>query len=333
METSPTLLFRHAKKGMNPTPSPKLHTPLTLLSQNRTPASLVLNRENQRRSRARHREFINDLQRRVFEYERRDAQATLEMQQVARAVAAENAALREMLAARNVTREEVDAYLASSIGGVTQDSTSQARSRLVTRPLFSKQAVVDGPRQEKPGSLPFQNAMGRSAFSEQRSPPTVALSGRSPGLTRMAARTSSSLALSIQAAATPASQDGRTYSHSPLQESSHDSYKQEPQRPANSHLKQNSGEHTTCARAGEPDVYGSSFDMLSIDPACYCPPETPQGRSLTSNGMPCLDAAIILAQLRGHPDSTLARAELGCAEGIDCVVRNTDVLQLMDEMT
>lgn len=117
----------------------------------------------------------------MLEYERRDAQVTLEMQQAARAVAAENAALREMLAMRNVMREEVDAYLASSNGGITQDSTSHAKSRLVTRPLFSKQAVVDGPRQEKPGSLPFQNAMGRSAFSEQRSPSTVALSGQLPG--------------------------------------------------------------------------------------------------------------------------------------------------------
>lgn len=73
--------------------------------------------------------------------------------------------------------------------------------------------------------------------------------------------------------------------------------------------------------------------MLSIDPACYFLPEPPQGRLLTSNGMPCLEAAIILAQLRGHPDSKLARAELGCAEGSDCVVQNTDVLQIMDEMT
>jgi hypothetical protein len=52
----------------------------------------------------------------MLEYERRDAQTTLVMQQAARAVAAENAALREMLATRNVTRETVDAYLATSNG-------------------------------------------------------------------------------------------------------------------------------------------------------------------------------------------------------------------------
>ncbi|KAH7118536.1 hypothetical protein B0J13DRAFT_195832 [Dactylonectria estremocensis] len=73
--------------------------------------------------------------------------------------------------------------------------------------------------------------------------------------------------------------------------------------------------------------------MQLIDPACSCPPDPPQGRLLMSNGMPCAEAAIILAQLRGHPDSTFARAEHGCAEGTDCVVRSTDVIRLMDAMT
>ncbi|KAM5373257.1 hypothetical protein ACJZ2D_007086 [Fusarium nematophilum] len=316
---------------MNPTTTPKLYTPLTLLSQNRTPASLALNRENQRRSRARHREFTNDLQQRVLEYERRDAQATLDMQRVARAVAAENAVLREMLAARNVTAEEVDAYLESRSRGISQDSTSQARGLPISWRLSSKQTIVDGPRREKPGSLPFQNAMGRSAFSEQQSPSTAALSGQSLGMTCMAAHEPVSLTMSIQPASTSGSQDART-SHSPLQESRHDSYNHEPRHPANSHLRQHSEERTTCPWVGEPGDDGSSFYMLSIDPACYCPPDPPQGRPLTPNGMPCLEAATILAQLRGQPDSTLARAELGCAEGTDCVVRNTDVLRLMDEM-
>ncbi|RGP58846.1 hypothetical protein FLONG3_11357, partial [Fusarium longipes] len=77
----------------------------------RTPESLALNRENQRRSRARQRELLDDLQSRVREYERRDAQATFEMQRVARVVAGENAALRGLLAAKGVAAEEVEAHL------------------------------------------------------------------------------------------------------------------------------------------------------------------------------------------------------------------------------
>lgn len=238
-----------------------------------------------------------------------------------------------MLAARNVTREEVDAYLASCNGGITRDSTLQAKSRMVSRRVSSKQAVLNSRHLEKPGPIPFQNAMGHSTSPEQPSPSTVALSCQSPGMTPMSAHTPSNQTLSSQPAATSASHDGQIHSHLPLQESRHDSYKQELQRPASGHPKQNSEEaYSTCACAGELDE-DSSFYMLPIDPSCYCPPDLPQGRPLTSNGMPCLEAAVILAQLGGHPDSTLAYAELGCAEGTDCVVRNTDVLQLMDEMT
>jgi hypothetical protein len=47
----------------------------------------------------------------------------------------------------------------------------------------------------------------------------------------------------------------------------------------------------------------------------------------------CMEAATILAQIRGQSDIFQARAALGCAEGESCMVRNTDLLHLMDEMT
>lgn len=47
----------------------------------------------------------------------------------------------------------------------------------------------------------------------------------------------------------------------------------------------------------------------------------------------CMEAATILAQIRGQSDISQARAVLGCADGETCMVRNTDLLNLMDEMT
>jgi hypothetical protein len=47
----------------------------------------------------------------------------------------------------------------------------------------------------------------------------------------------------------------------------------------------------------------------------------------------CMEAATILAQIRGHSDVSNARASLGCASNDNCMVRNTDLLNLMDEMT
>lgn len=68
-------------------------------------------RNNQRRSSARHREFVDGLKAKVREYERQGVQATLEMRQAARQVALENWRLRSLLASRGVTHEEIDRYL------------------------------------------------------------------------------------------------------------------------------------------------------------------------------------------------------------------------------
>ena len=255
------------------------------------------------------------------------------MQQVARAAAAENAALREMLAARNVPRDEIDAHVVSRNRCIAQ--YSRVRSRLATRPLLSRRAVPDHPPQEKSGPPPFQSTICRSGPSEQQFPSTALLPGVPPPVARIAEHMPSSRELSSQPAATTApTHDGRTPSHSPNHESTrHDSDNKQPQYPINSHSRQSSGYQTTCAGVVEPDVVGSSFYMHPIDPACYCPPEPRQCRPLIANGMSCLEAALILAQFRGHPDSSLAHDELGCAEGTDCTVRNTDVLQLMDKTT
>ncbi|SPQ26251.1 b5e770e3-ee4e-4a3d-8d25-bc88b3d64abd [Thermothielavioides terrestris] len=70
-------------------------------------------RNNQRRSRARHREFVNELKAKIREYEQQGVQATLEMRQAARKVALENARLRSLLASCGVSAAQVDHYLAS----------------------------------------------------------------------------------------------------------------------------------------------------------------------------------------------------------------------------
>ncbi|KAK4243081.1 hypothetical protein C7999DRAFT_36597 [Corynascus novoguineensis] len=82
-------------------------------SKDPSAAARIRNNVNQRRSRARHREFVNELKAKVREYERQGVQATLDMRQVARKVALENSRLRSLLASHGVKNEEVDHYLAS----------------------------------------------------------------------------------------------------------------------------------------------------------------------------------------------------------------------------
>ncbi|KAF5021329.1 hypothetical protein F66182_6629 [Fusarium sp. NRRL 66182] len=76
-----------------------------------TNPSAVRIRDNQRRSRARHKEYVEGLQKKLQEYERRGVEATLEMQQAARSVAVENSRLRMLLGYHGVTNEDVEKFL------------------------------------------------------------------------------------------------------------------------------------------------------------------------------------------------------------------------------
>ncbi|KAK8152179.1 hypothetical protein IWX90DRAFT_67133 [Phyllosticta citrichinensis] len=76
----------------------------------------VRQRDNQRRSRAQHKEHVAQLQAKLLAYEQHGVQATAAVQQAARAVAQENRLLRELLARRGVSRHEVAAFLGEQRG-------------------------------------------------------------------------------------------------------------------------------------------------------------------------------------------------------------------------
>ncbi|KAF1361192.1 hypothetical protein EJ07DRAFT_40436, partial [Lizonia empirigonia] len=107
-------------------------------------------RDNQRRSRARRKDLIKDLQTRVQEFELKGVNATKDMQRAARKVAQENERLRTLLARHGVLRDEVDSFLrmceqtegsaeAETLGlsakspNVLQKATMPAQARLTRR--------------------------------------------------------------------------------------------------------------------------------------------------------------------------------------------------------
>jgi hypothetical protein len=75
------------------------------------PSILLRNRENQRASRARRKDYIEDLERRVRQFERDGAAATVEVQSAARKVAEENVWLRSLLSLSGIGKYEVDEYV------------------------------------------------------------------------------------------------------------------------------------------------------------------------------------------------------------------------------
>lgn len=66
---------------------------------------------------------------------------------------------------------------------------------------------------------------------------------------------------------------------------------------------------------------------------CFCPPTiTPSNQSI-DNGLEisCETAASIIIEMRGEGDVNSIRASLGCAGRESCTVRNSTVLQILDE--
>ncbi|QPC74360.1 hypothetical protein HYE68_005112 [Fusarium pseudograminearum] len=236
----------------------------------RTPESLALNRENQRRSRARQRELLDDLQGRVREYERRDAQATLEMQRVARVVAGENAALRALLAAKGVAPEEVEAH----IDAVRHDDKTAVKTGV------SSFTPVSTPSATSPVVIPSRPMPG---FQPQCQPQGCGPSNNPP--------------ITFQ----------------PMMYS--------PPTPSTT-MNTCTEESGCCPRPQPPPQPETQPEMQ---------PEMQHPRSIDK--IHCMEAATILAQIKGYSDISNARAFLGCSSNDNCMVRNTDLLALMDEMT
>lgn len=93
-------------------------------------------RDNQRRSRARHKEYVEDIKRKLLDLEERGVQASVAVQQAARKVAEENDLLRELLARKGVYQQEVDEFLRISrkinVGDAVYNVKCQLPARLVT---------------------------------------------------------------------------------------------------------------------------------------------------------------------------------------------------------
>lgn len=88
-----------------------------MTTQQSRSAALTRIRNNQRRSRARRKEYIGELEDRVQRLERIGPQANAEIQAAARGVLAENALLRSLLGDLSVPITEVETYLHATHGG------------------------------------------------------------------------------------------------------------------------------------------------------------------------------------------------------------------------
>ncbi|RSL52206.1 hypothetical protein BHE90_016868 [Fusarium euwallaceae] len=86
-------------------------------------ANLARIRDNQRRSRARRREYLRELEQRIRVYELQGVEASSEVQQAARRVAEENRQLRGLLNRHGITDDYISSYLHTGCAAAQTDPT------------------------------------------------------------------------------------------------------------------------------------------------------------------------------------------------------------------
>lgn len=91
-----------------------LESELTLKSEPQDPNSLNRIRNNQRKSRARKKEYLQELESKLRKYESMGVEASLEIQASARLVAEENRRLRALLQSLGVVSQETETAIATS---------------------------------------------------------------------------------------------------------------------------------------------------------------------------------------------------------------------------
>jgi hypothetical protein len=278
------------------------------------------------------------------------------MQRAARKVADENARLRSLLANRGVAHEEVEAYLRSFDA---TNAPNHSAANLYALPASSRPPIVATPggslvrytalpvcqaRAPTPAQLRVQAPAQAAFYQPKHSPPQP-----SPSPYAESQNTRHSVVSAIQHAESDAEKENLPTVSSPAI-----SHEQNSPRDSKQPSCCRSIEPPTVSCSQEPDnamldhIAPSSPDGRETDgretdgretadcpstASCFCPPSSaPPEKSLDSGLLiSCETAASIIAEMRGDGDRQRIRASLGCHGDKECSVKNTLVLELMDE--
>lgn len=317
------LLPLHSPPSLSSVPFPwLLHslsmsppTPTKRMSQEK--ANLARIRDNQRRSRARRKEYLQELEARLRQCEMQGIEASAEIQMAARKVADENKKLRSLLGQHGVGDDGIESYLQSS---PTHDLLSgpNGGNVLVLEHLLQARKIcsADGT------PVPNMN-MGMSQGSRQSSV-TASTSQWEPIQASLCAGEQQMLRqdCSTHQFYTPSTTGSRAHSViSTGKESSLNASQIPRYHPVPMPSPALSSSHQTALQSFDYDsqllptslIYNSSFDPQQASP--YLPPTN------NSNSNSCVYAADMITNMAGG-DPSMISAELGCMPGMDCEVDN-----------
>jgi hypothetical protein len=260
-------------------------------------ASAARIRDNQRRSRARRKEYLEDMQKKLHEYERQGVQATLDMQQAARDVALENDALRLMLQRRGVSVDDITAFV-HAFAAANGASTPQSSHDLdLGQKTLGLKAVA--PEEHAPANSYCTPAI--------RTPPEY-------GPTQYMSPAYTDVVLP------------------PVQAVETDDSSGVDKLAVLAHASARQGccsSKTTCTVPPEPSQAPSpAATVMSFSQHQSTSPESMAQHSPLE--MSCSQAARIIADMQGHGDYGLTKSALGCGASQECMVKNAVVFHMLD---
>jgi hypothetical protein len=319
--------------------SPSRSCPVPILTLSKEKANLARIRDNQRRSRARRKEYLQELEARLRQCELHGIEASAEIQLAARKVADENRKLRELLSLHGIRDDSVEGYLQSSQAGDTLLS-SQYPSR--SMPVQALQHLLQA---RKPYFTEGQAGQPDSAMAASESPESSLTSvntAQSPwDLDRLS--NSDTLHPTGKAAShqimTPSSTSRSTTSSS-ISHHSHHSVPHHQRLAPVPHPRN----PTTSSMVNHAQMFDLDPQLSQSDQTRYISNQSTP-RHLPAHGTPqspymptttgslnvnsCVFATDMITTMTGA-DSNSVNTDLGCLPGMDCDVDNQLVFHVMD---
>ncbi|PBP25570.1 hypothetical protein BUE80_DR003525 [Diplocarpon rosae] len=294
-------------------------------------ANLARIRDNQRRSRARRKEYLQELEARLRKCELQGVEASSEIQTAARRVADENKKLRLLLAQHGVRDNSIETYLQSSGTNDAGIYADPGASVQVLEQLLSTRQSCCANGTASMASYDY-NSSGRATTPQQ-------VCNQSSSQKTSSRRRSVKASLPQQSMTTGTSPKSTTsIAHGSIQGGSYYQMTTPPQMqgPASSDQNRPLLEYDQqFSRPGQ--LYSQQQEIEQDDLREQLPYENRTHRSpvITStttrlNFNNCNYAADIITSMVGAADQSTIRAELGCAEGVECDVDNQLVFNLMD---
>jgi hypothetical protein len=295
-------------------------------------ANLARIRDNQRRSRARRKEYLQELEAKLRQCELQGIEASAEIQVAARRVADENKKLRRLLVQNGIAEDRIEAYLNSSpatdtvMGGQYGGNTGHAVQLLEQLLQNRKFCGTDS------NMLPSDVVGGTGSRDSSAGVSTVQTS---PWDTHQASSThqtmtpSSSLSKTSNASRGFDSNCGVPHHHRMVSLPRNLS-------PASNPSGQNSQMHDFISQLQSQNLMSYDTSSHQIAQQHLQPYSGPPRSSVyiptttsSSNTNNCGSATDMITSMAGG-DPAIVRADLGCPSDLDCEVDNHLVFNVMD---